>query len=149
MINLIFQGILICFLWNWIKLELNMRKARALDMHLIKIPFDVNNYIWVTSQPLLWGLLSRLPIKWESYPDFVRFSHRNWHFLEKSRPAARFGSIWATVSPSGIHLYVADADAIENIFSRWNDFVRPVEMYSECKNSYCPTQDQNILSIAF
>lgn len=130
--NSILLGILAFFLWNWFKLESNVRKARVVpDLHIIRIPFDVNNYLWVTLQPFVWALLARLPIAWASYPDFVRFSHRNWHFLEKSRPAARFGSVWATVSPGGIHLYVADADAIENVFSRWSDFVRPVEMYSE------------------
>ncbi|KAF3760401.1 putative cytochrome P450 [Cryphonectria parasitica EP155] len=117
------------FIWSWMSLESNVRKARALNVHIIRIPFDVNNYAWVTVQPLLWKVLASVPVSWDFYPDFVRFSHRNWHFLEKSSPAARFGSVWATVSPGGIHLYVADPDAIESIFSRWRGFVRPVEMY--------------------
>lgn len=119
--------------WNIICLECNVRKVRALGIHAIRIPFDVNNYVWVFTQPLLWNLLSHLPVPWSSWPDFVRFSHRNWHFLEKSSPATRFGSVWATVSPSGIHLYVADADSMVEISSRWRDFVRPVEMYRKYK----------------
>lgn len=133
MILLIFLGSVLAYLFSsLICLEYNVRKVRSLGVHAIRIPFDVNNYVWVFSQPLVWKLLAYLPVSWGSYPDFVRFSHRNWHFLEKDSPAARFGSVWATVSPSGIHLYVADADSIQDICSRWRDFFRPVEMYREC-----------------
>ncbi|KAI3395406.1 hypothetical protein diail_1335 [Diaporthe ilicicola] len=128
-LSLLLGSTLAYLIWSIICLERNVRKVRALNIHAIRIPFDVNNYVWVFSQPLLWKLLAYLPIPWSSYPDFVRFSHRNWHFLEKSSPAARFDSAWATVSPSGFHIYVADADAIQDICSRWRDFFRPIEMY--------------------
>lgn len=133
MLFLIFLGFTFAYLlWELICLERNVRKVRALGIHAIRIPFDVNNYVWVFSQPLLWTVLAYLPVPWSYYPDCVRFSHRNWHFLEKSSPAARFGSVWATVSSRGIHIYVADADSIQDICSRWRDFFRPVEMYREC-----------------
>jgi hypothetical protein len=109
----------------------NLRKARSLKVPLVYIPFDVNSILWLLIQPLVWKLLAYLPVNWSSYPDFVRFSHRNWHFLEKSRPIERFGPVWALVSPGGIHIHVSDPDAIEEIFSRWKDFVRPLEKYSK------------------
>lgn len=127
---------LVYLIWNGICLEFNVRKARALNIHVIRIPFDVNNYAWVFAQPLLWRILAYAPIAWSSYPDCVRFSHRNWHFLEKDNPAKRFGSVWATVSSAGIHLYVADADSIQDVCSRWRDFVRPVEMYRRVVPNY-------------
>lgn len=117
--------------WNLVRLELNVRKARALNVPVIRIPFHLNNYVWVITQPVLWAVLARLPVSWSSYPDFVRFSHRNWHFLEKSSPTARFGPAWVLVSPGGIHLHISDADANHAICLRWREFVRPVRMYSE------------------
>lgn len=117
--------------WAILCLEVNVRKARALHIPIARTPFDVNGYFWVIVQPLVWKFLSFLPIPWASYPDIVRFSHRNWNFLEKSDPTKRFGPVWALVSPGGVHLYVADPDAIEDIFSLWKDFVRPLHKYRE------------------
>jgi hypothetical protein len=116
-------------IWILFCLECNVRKARGLKLPVVRIPIHVNSILWVIVQPLLWKSLALLPIAWSSYPDFVRFSHRNWHFLEKSDPTQRFGPIWALVSPGGIHLHFSDPDAIQDIFSRWRDFVRPVEKY--------------------
>jgi hypothetical protein len=118
--------------WSLVRLEMNVHKARALKVPIIRIPFHLNNYVWVIIQPLLWAVLARMPVSWSSYPDFVRFSHRNWHFLEKNSPNARFGPAWVLVSPGGIHLHISDADAVHAVCSRWRDFVRPVRMYREC-----------------
>jgi hypothetical protein len=119
-------------LWTLFHLETNARKARALKIPIVRIPFDVNNNLWVILQPIIWKLLSLLPIPWTSYPNFIRFSHRNWHFLEKSSPRASFGEVWALVSPGGVHLHLADPEAIQEVFSRWRDFVRPIKKYREC-----------------
>lgn len=95
----------------------------------IRIPFDVNNNLWVLFQPLVWRMLAQFPMEWAAYPDFVRFSHRNWHFLEKSSPITRFGHVWALVSPGGVHLHVSDPEGIQNILLRFRDFYRPIHKY--------------------
>ena len=119
-------------LWTLVCLEANVRKARAIGVPVVRIPFGVNNYAWVIFQPFVWQLLAWLPVAWSSYPDFVRYSHRNWHFLEKSHPTASLGPAWALVSPEGISLHFADPDVIDAIFTRWRDFVRPVQKYRKC-----------------
>lgn len=129
--SLILGMALIYIGWTLRCLEANVRKARALGVPVVRTPFDVNGHLWVVVQPLVWKFLACIPIPWNSYPDIVRFSHRNWNFLEKSRPAARFGPVWALVSPGGVHLYFADAVAVQDIFSRWREFVRPVHKYGE------------------
>ncbi|EED23502.1 cytochrome P450, putative [Talaromyces stipitatus ATCC 10500] len=116
-------------IWTLFRLESNFQKVRCMKVPILRIPIDPNSILWVIFQPLVWKLLGFLPIPWSSYPDFVRFSHRNWHFLEKSSPGRRFGAVWALVSPGGIHLHFSDPDAIQEILSRWRDFVRPVEKY--------------------
>lgn len=131
-ISLLFFPALAYLVWTLVSLEANLRKARALQVPVVRIPFSVDSNIWVIFQPLAWAVLEHcVPVQWSSYPDFIRFSHRNWHFLEKSRPTARFGPIWALVSPTGISLHVVDPDAINEIFARWKDFVRPVHKYSK------------------
>ncbi|KAI0382414.1 putative cytochrome P450 [Hypomontagnella monticulosa] len=124
-------SLLIAYLiWNLVCIESNVRKARALQVPVVRIPFSVDSNIWVIFQPLVWKTLEYcLSVPWGSYPDFIRFSHRNWHFLEKSRPTDQIGSAWALVSPSSISLHFADPDAIEEVFSRWKDFIRPVHKY--------------------
>lgn len=122
---------LVYIFWTLVCLEVNVRKARALGVPVVRTPFDVNGHLWVVVQPLVWKFLACFPISWSSYPDIIRFSHRNWNFLEKSNPTARLGPVWALVCPGGVHLYFADPDAIEDIFTRWREFVRPVHKYSK------------------
>lgn len=129
LVSLLLGSMLAYLVWYIFCLEANVRTARALKVPVVRIPFDVNSNLWVVVQPLLWKILAHLPILWNSYPDFIRFSHRNWHFLEKSSPTVCYGPVWALVSPRGVHLHFSDPDAIQEIFSRWRDFVRPVKKY--------------------
>jgi hypothetical protein len=131
-IPLLLSSALAYLVWRVVCLESNVRKVRALQVPVVRIPFSEDSNVWVICQPLLWTFLdSCIPIRWNSYPHFIRFSHRNWQFLEKSRPTEQFGQVWAMVSPGSISLHVADPDAIEEIFSRWKDFVRPIHKYGE------------------
>jgi hypothetical protein len=130
-VGLIAAALLGYIAWGVFCLEANTRAARKLQIPTVRIPFDVNSNGWLIVQPFVWYLLAQLPIGWDAYPDFVRFSHRNWHFLEKSSPTTRFGRVWALVTPAGIHLHVSDPEAIQNIFTRWRGFSRPIHKYRE------------------
>lgn len=115
--------------YTFICLETNTRKARAMNVPFIRIPIDVHNVFWLIFQPLVWRILAWVPVQSSSWPDFVRFSRRGWHFQDKSRTHLRFGPVWALVTPVAVHLHFADPHAIQDIFSRRHDFVRPVEDY--------------------
>ncbi|KAI0394224.1 putative cytochrome P450 [Xylariaceae sp. FL0594] len=117
--------------WTLVCLEANVRRARALQVPVVRIPFSADSNVWVILQPLVWAVLDYcIPMSWSSYPYSIRFSHRNWQFREKSGPTARFGPVWAIVSPAAISLHVADPDAIEEIYARWKDFIRPNHKYN-------------------
>ncbi|KAK8113135.1 cytochrome P450 [Apiospora sp. TS-2023a] len=134
--------LLYCF-WTLICLERNVRKARSMGVPVVRVPFSADSYIWVILQPLVWASLAFCATskEWGSYPDFIRFSHRNWHFLEKDCPNVRFGSAWAIASPGGVSLHVADAKGSVEVFSRWKDFVRPTYKYTTAVHESSSSND--------
>ncbi len=87
---------------------------------LVRLPVDPLN---------LPCLLDRLPFDWGT---FGRYSRRGWHFHDKAESHLHYGPVWALVTPRDIYVYVADPDAIHDIFLRRADFLRPSKMYSKC-----------------
>lgn len=126
---LLSSGFLAYFTWSVICLEINVRKARAMGVPSIRVPIDFLNMPWMTLQPLVWSITDRLPIPWSSYPDCVRFSRRGWHFADKSHTHVRLGPVFALVTPGAVYLHFVDAEAISDMFSRREDFVRPIKEY--------------------
>ncbi|KAK2609107.1 hypothetical protein QQS21_002334 [Conoideocrella luteorostrata] len=115
--------------WNAICLEINAGKARKMGVPIIRIPIGGNNALWIILQPLVWRFLRLFPFPWSSYPDWLRMSRRDWHFVEKSQPHIRLGPVWALVSPESVNLFIADAEAVHEVYSRRDDFVRPAKNY--------------------
>lgn len=131
-------GFLLAYLgWSLICMEINVRKARTMHIPVVRLPIDVTNVFWLTLQPSFFAFIDRLPFDWFSYPDFIRFSRRDWQFREKAKPAVRLGPVWALVTPVTIYIQVTDPEAIRQIFARPHNFVRPVKEYSESSILRC------------
>lgn len=109
-------------------MEINVRRARTMGIALVRIPIDPMNVLWLVLQPLLFRVLDRLPI---SYGTFGYYSRRGWHFKDKAESHLKYGPAWAIVTPREIYLHVADPDAINDVFARRADFMRPLQLYSE------------------
>ena len=109
-------------------MELNIRRARSMGIPLIRIPIDPMNVLWLVLEPHLFRVLHRLPI---SYGAFGYYSRRGWHFRDKAESHLRYGPAWAIVTPRGIYLHIADPDAINDVFARRADFMRPLQLYSK------------------
>lgn len=109
-------------------MEINYRRASFMGIPLVRLPVDPLNIPWIILEPLLWRLLDRLPFDWGT---FGRYSRRGWHFREKADSHLRYGPAWALVTPCDIHVQIADPDAIHDIFTRREDFLRPTKMYSK------------------
>jgi len=114
--------------WSLVAMELNYRRASKMDIPLVRLPVDGQNVLWASVEAHLWPLLDKLPVKWGT---FGRYSRRGWLFKDNGDSHRRYGPIWALVTPLGIHVQVADPGAINQIFERRADFIRPVEMYSK------------------
>lgn len=108
-------------------MEINYRRASSMGIPLLRLPVDPLNLIWLILEPPLWRLLDHLPFSWGS---FGHYSRRGWQFHDKAESHLQYGPIWAVVTPCDIYVYVADPDAIRDIFHRRGDFLRPTKMYS-------------------
>ena len=113
--------------WSLVTMEMNYRRAESMGIPLVRLPIDPENVVWLVLEPHIWRLLDRLPINWGT---FGRYSRRGWHFHDKAKSHLQFGPAWAHVTPVGIYVYVADPDAVRDIFVRRSDFLRPSKMYS-------------------
>ncbi len=116
-------------------MEVNVRRARTMRIPLVRIPIDPMNVLWLILEPPLFRMLDRLPF---SYGNFGYYSRRGWHFRDKAESHLNYGSAWAIVTPREIYLYVADPNAINDVFARRADFMRPLHLYSEWVRSLKP-----------
>ncbi|KAI9836332.1 MAG: hypothetical protein M1837_003399 [Sclerophora amabilis] len=80
----------------------------------------------MASQRLFLPLLQRLPF---GLGSFTRYNVLGWLFNDKYRMHVDFGDAWVHVSPGENALYVANAEAVEEIFLRRKDFPKPSHMY--------------------
>ena len=63
---------------------------------------------------------------------FTRFSIRGWVYYDKLRAALELGDHFAFVTPDKIWFYVYNADTLNEVIHRRNDFPRPLELLGEC-----------------
>lgn len=61
--------------------------------------------------------------------DWTRYSQAVWTFDDKYRIHSQLGDVFTFISPSGIALYLADPDAVQDIVGRRRDFPKPVHRY--------------------
>lgn len=113
-------------------MEINYQRASSMGIPLVRLPVDPMNIVWLILEPYLWRLLNRFPFDWGT---FGHYSRRGWHFKDKATSHLKYGPIWALVTPCDIYVYVAEPEAIHDIFVRRGDFLRPSKMYSKFKGS--------------
>ncbi|KAJ5738155.1 cytochrome P450 [Penicillium malachiteum] len=111
--------------WSLVVMESNYRRASSMGIPLVRLPVDPQNVLWMIIEPHVWPLLDRLPIDWGTF----RFSRRGWYFGDKGKAHQVYGPIFAVVTPLGIFIHIADSEAINDMFQRRADFIRPVENY--------------------
>jgi hypothetical protein len=114
--------------WSLIAMELNYRRAKSMGIPLVRLPIDPLNILWSILENPTWRLLNLFPVKWGT---FALYSRRGWNFKDKSASHIRYGPIWAVVTPRSIWVSIADPDAINDIYKRRTDFLRPSELYSK------------------
>lgn len=124
-------GLLLLYVtWSLIALEINYQRAASMKIPLVRLPIDPLNILFQVFESHIWKVIDQLPVA-SFLPTWARYARRGWYFKDKASSHLRYGPIWALVTPSDIHILVCDPEAVREVFSRRNDFIRPNKMYSE------------------
>jgi hypothetical protein len=112
-------------LYNACSVYVNYVKASRLGLPLVLSPITPDNPLWIALQTAFGGILRYFPFAASS---FTRHCRLGWEFHDRFQTHARLGDAWMLVTPAKNWLYVADAEAVTDIFGRGQDFKRPVWM---------------------
>lgn len=114
--------------WSLYTLEENVKKAKAIGVPFVRVQVDAMNVLWLVFEPYFCFFLDIFRI---GQADFKRYARRGWFWRVKETSHLQHGKIWALCSPTDVLVNVADLKAIQEIFSRRQDFVRPNHLYGE------------------
>lgn len=109
----------------------NLASAKASGITYTIVPFFLVNRLYQLSCIFLIPLMESLPNKWiDPWFDLTL----EWGWKRRYEPFKRFGSdTFMTVSPERNVLYTADADVVNQITTRRNDFPKALEVYESLK----------------
>jgi len=126
---LIFGILLWTFLWVFQRLstyQSNKKVARDLGLPYVTSFVEPWHPLWIASQRRLSPILQKLPFGWGS---FVRYTTWGWQIRDRYDLHRELGVAFFHVSPFGNELFLADPTAIDEVFSRRKDFLKPVKRW--------------------
>ena len=103
----------------------NHRQALKLNVPIVYAPISSDTPIWIALQNAFPFIFKIVPFDKISC---LRYCRLGWEFHDRSKTHERLGDAWVLVTPSKNWLYVAEAGAAYDIFSRGRDFGRAVWM---------------------
>lgn len=109
-------------------LMLNYRRASQLNLPMVLVPVSPDNPLWIAIQTGFVFILRHFPF---GIFSFTRYCRLGWEFHDRYKTHQRLGDAWLLVTPKRNWLYVAEAEAANEIFSRGRDFGRPIWMLGE------------------
>ena len=84
--------------------------------------------LWIVFEPFVFHILESLPFR---LGNFSCYGRRGWHFHEKAASDIDLGDAWTLVTPRETFLHICDPDAINEVFTRRQDFVRSIQLYNK------------------
>ena len=117
--------------YSWYCLYCNYLEARRLGVPIRVIPIDHLNKLWLLVDKPIISLVRRLP-GWLGNNNFTRFNYRGWHEDDGLRAHNEMGEAFVLVTPSRNWFYLADPEALMDLYRRGKDFPRWVEITSRC-----------------
>ncbi|KAK4157556.1 cytochrome P450 [Chaetomidium leptoderma] len=105
----------------------NYLEARKLGVPIRIIPIDHLNKLWLLVDRQVVSLVRRLPGPLGNN-SFTRFNYRGWHEDDGLRAHNEMGEAFVLVTPSRNWFYLADPEALMNMYRRGKDFPRWVEI---------------------
>lgn len=103
--------------------------AKTSGLPFVVTPWNVFSVFWLATHGMWTPLLKRiLPTSCQGL--WVELLHPEWGYHKGHMPFEKLGmDVFLVVSPTRIHAFVADAEAVTQITTRRNDFPKPLEMY--------------------
>ncbi|KAK3291995.1 cytochrome P450-like protein [Chaetomium fimeti] len=105
----------------------NYLEARTLGVPIRMIPIDHLNKLWLLVDKQVVSLVRRLPGPLGKN-NFTRFNYRGWHEDDGLRAHDEMGDAFVLVTPARNWFYLADPDALIDMYRRGKDFPRWVEI---------------------
>lgn len=121
----------------------NYLTARGIGVPVRIILFDHNNPLWLVCDRQVLSLIKRLPL-WLGNNSFTRYNYRGWEVPDRYYSHHEMGDAYILVSSQNIWLYIADTDAIGDIWRRGKDFPREVSVTGEWSYPVHPTEDREL-----
>lgn len=103
----------------------NLQKASHLGIQRVIVPITPDNPIWIALQTGLSFIFRFVPLHAFS---FTRYCRLGWEFHDRYKTHQNLGDAWVLVTPNRNWIYLAQAEAAVDVYSRNRDFVRCIWM---------------------
>lgn len=111
-----------CLYQNW-------QEASRLGISTICIPVSPDNPVWIALQTGFSSLFRYLPF---NVCSFTRYCRLGWEFHDRYKTNDRLGDAFVLVTPNRNWIYLSQAEAAVDVYSRNRDFVRCIWMLGIC-----------------
>lgn len=108
----------------------NYLVARKMGVAVRIILFDHVNPLWLVCDRLVLSFVKRLPFGLGNN-SFTRYNFRGWEVPDRYYSHHEMGDAYILISPRNIWLYIADPDAILDLWRRGKEFPRDVSVTGE------------------
>ena len=109
-------------------INLNRQSAKRTKLPIRLSPFNPVDPVWMLLQKVFIPLCPYLPF---GLGGFTRYNRMGWCYHDKFKLHSELGDAFMHVNPAKNQLFLANPEAIEDVFLRRNDFQKPVHMYSK------------------
>jgi hypothetical protein len=112
-------------------LNLNRQSAKRTNLPILLSPFDPIDPLWMLVQKVIIPICPYLPF---GLGAFIRYNRLGWCYHDKFKMHSELGDAFMHVNPAKNQLFLANPEAIEDVFLRRKDFQKPVHLYSRFMN---------------
>lgn len=104
----------------------NYRHGVKMDLPIVTSLINPLSPFWMISHKFLGPVCRALP---SSLASFIGYDRTGWEYHMQLKLHRELGDAWTFVSTGKNQLMIADREAIEEVFSRRQDFQKPVFLY--------------------
>ncbi|KAI0592271.1 cytochrome p450 monooxygenase [Pyrenophora tritici-repentis] len=115
--------------WRYRGLKYHLALAKSSGLPVVVLPWDTFSTFWLATFAIWLPILQRIVPK-SQHGVWMDILHPEWSHLSGYSVFEKVGKdIFLVASPSKNWCFVANAEAIDQIATRRNDFPKPLEMY--------------------